>query len=152
MEGPIQPRGSFNEKKKEINLHNFYPGALSEAGFLAEGEDLNEVIARDRATCEQYGLTPKDVGQKIAEILRGERKDEFDLKTQSWRGMQECPFDKGFKPFSSLDFTITNKKTDKSFSGPGLIAHLLTDHDFFEGNTSYRVDPEEAIEVLFEKS
>lgn len=151
MEGPVRSGGTFGENKKSINLTKFYPGTLSVAGFLAEGEDLNEVINRDRTVCEQHSLTPKDIGQKIEDILNGRIEDEFKLKTQSWRGMQECPFEKDFKPFSNLDFVITNKKTGKSLSGPGLIVHLLKDHDFFEGNTSYRVDPEKAIEVLFEK-
>jgi hypothetical protein len=79
-------------------------------------------------------------------------KDKFDVLMKSWRGMQSCPFDKSIAPFSSIDFTITNKQTGKSFKGPGLIAHLLKEHSFFEGNTAYRVDPEKAIEVLFEKT
>lgn len=139
-------------KKTEINEDNFYPGKSSSEGFLAPGEKLNDVIERDQAVCERLGTTPRKVGEAIEAILKGEGKDKFDVVIKSWRGMQPCPFDKGLAPFSSVDFTITNKHTGKSFGGPGLIAHLLKEHSFFEGDTSYRVDPEKAIEVLFERT
>lgn len=145
---------SSSEKKKgaEVDLAEFYPGKSSEAGFLAPGENLDAVIARDRATCESHDVTPGQIGEAIEEILRGGRKDEFEVSTKSWRGIQTCPFDRSMQPFGGIDFTITNKKTGKSFNGPGLITHLLKEHDFFEGNTPYRVEPEEVIEVLFEKT
>ena len=140
-----------SDNHENVNLAEFYPGASSHDGFLAPGENLDEVIARDRNTCEGKGTTPKEIGQIIEEILSGGRKDKFELSTKSWRGDQTCPFDRSRQPFASIDFVIKNKQTGKSFSGPGLIAHLLKEHDFFEGDTPYRVEPEEAIEVLLER-
>ena len=143
------------DKKPEVKIVDekvFYPGKLSVDGFLASGEKLNEVIARDRATCERLGVTPKQIGEAIEKILKENEGDLFDVSRETWRGMQECPFDKSLTPFSNQDFIITNKQTGESFGGPGLIIHLLKEHSFFEGNTKYRVEPENVIRVLFGKT
>lgn len=147
-------RKESHTPSEALNLGAFYPGGCSESGFLAPGENISVVIARDRATCERYEITPKQIGETIEEILLGKHADKFELSTTLFRGMQTCPFERTFttNPFSNMDFTITNKKTGTSFNGPGLIVHLLKEHDFFEGDTPYRVDPKEAIEVLFEKN
>ena len=44
---------------------------------------------------------------------------------------------------------ILNRETGESFTGPGLIVHLIREHHFFEGKESpYRVEPEKAVRVL----
>lgn len=151
------------EPWEDIEEGRFYPEKSSSAGFLIEGEKLKDVIMADRAICEELQIKPHEIGQKIFELLeRAIKKQEgvpknpviisgFEIRWDTWRGIQDCPFDGSFESFSNIDFTITNLKTGESFSGPGLIAHLLKNHDFFEGHTSYRVDPEQAIKVLFEK-
>ncbi|MBI4991646.1 MAG: hypothetical protein HZB99_00310 [Candidatus Harrisonbacteria bacterium] len=144
-----------------VDESKFYPKKSSIGGFLAEGEKLKDVIVADRKVCEQLEIKSKEIGEKIAELLKRAMQeqghkvpavvDDFEISWTSWRGMQNCPFDGSYADFSNLDFIITNRKTGESFSGPGLIAHLLKEHDFFEGHTSYRVDPEQAVKVLFEK-
>ena len=129
----------------------FYPGELSQTGFLAASENINDVVLRDRAICERHGVTPREIGEAVENVLEGRQAEKFEVTTKVWRGIQKCPFDKKYDKYGSMDFTITNKATGNSFNGPGLIVHLLKEHDFFEGNTPYRVEPEAAIQVLFEK-
>jgi hypothetical protein len=147
----FESEGQQRENTPDEIEQSLYPGKSSIGGFLAIGEKLDDVIARDQATRELYGMTPGQIGGAIEEILQGKRGDEFEVTKKEWRGMQGCQFDNTIQPFSSLDFTITNKKTGASLQGPGLITHLLKEHNFFEGNTRYRVDPEIAIKALFDK-
>lgn len=155
MLGPSKTNLQEGEKAAEAAIENFeaefYPGKSSASGFLAPGEHLNEIIARDKATCERLGFTPKKIGEAIELLLKEGGGVTFTVRKESYRGKQESPFDGKEYPFSNVDFTITNNETGESFSGPGLIVHLLKDHSFFEGSVRHRVNPEKAIKVLFGK-
>jgi hypothetical protein len=51
--------------------------------------------------------------------------------------------------YAELDFLVINRDTGDYLAGPGLIAHLIREHQFFEGPGSpYRVDPATAARVL----
>jgi hypothetical protein len=46
-------------------------------------------------------------------------------------------------------FLILNRRSGESVTGPGLIVHLIREHQFFEGSESpYRLEPSKAIRVL----
>ena len=78
--------------------------------------------------------------------LAGERLQVF---FQQYRGLQECPWDCEYDPWSSFDFLVLNRRTGSFLAGPGLIMHLIRAHHFFEGPESpYRVDPSAAAETL----
>ena len=48
-----------------------------------------------------------------------------------------------------FDFLILNRQTGEYVTGPGLIVHLIREHQFFEGSESpYRVEPAKAIQAL----
>ncbi len=48
-----------------------------------------------------------------------------------------------------FDFLILNRRLGESVTGPGLIVHLIREHQFFEGSESpYRLEPSKAIRVL----
>jgi hypothetical protein len=69
---------------------------------------------------------------------------------ERWRGFQNCPWQCA-EPirWAYLDFLLLNRESGKCLTGPGMIVHLIRAHHFFEGRKSpYRVDPEEAIQVL----
>jgi hypothetical protein len=64
-------------------------------------------------------------------------------------GLQDCPWDCGYIPWSSFDFLILNRRSGEDITGPGMIVHLIREHQFFEGSESpYRVEPLKAIRVL----
>lgn len=50
---------------------------------------------------------------------------------------------------ANLEFLIVRRDTRQSLRGSGLLAHLIRDHHFFEGEHSpFRLDPEQAARVL----
>ncbi len=75
----------------------------------------------------------------------GVRVGDFHVLVETWRGFQDCPWgcpDGDCVKLGFVDFTITNAETGESIKGPGLIAHLIREHQFFEGRgTPYRVSP-----------
>jgi hypothetical protein len=66
-----------------------------------------------------------------------------------YRGLQDCPWDCTLIPWACFDFLILNRRSGEYIAGPGLIVHLIREHQFFEGSESpYRVEPLKAIRVL----
>lgn len=66
-----------------------------------------------------------------------------------WCGYQTCPWDCSSCLWSDLDFRIENERVGGVLKGPGLIVHLIREHQFFEGSESpYRVDPMRLVQVL----
>jgi hypothetical protein len=50
---------------------------------------------------------------------------------------------------ASIDWRLTNLETGEELTGPGLVVHLIRDHEFFEGRMSpNRVDPLKLARVL----
>lgn len=78
------------------------------------------------------------------------------VTAQLTRGYQRCPFTgcvyaTRFCPHSHLEFCLVNRDSGETVRGPGLIWHLIADHQFFEGPQSpHRVDPEQLVKVLFQ--
>ena len=65
-----------------------------------------------------------------------------------YRGFQPCPWC-GDSVWGHFDFLILNRQTGEYVTGPGLIVHLIREHQFFEGSESpYRVEPAKAIQAL----
>jgi hypothetical protein len=66
-----------------------------------------------------------------------------------YRGLQDCPWGCAHVPWAYFDFLILNRRSGESVTGPGLIVHLIREHQFFEGSESpYRLEPSKAIRVL----
>lgn len=67
------------------------------------------------------------------------------------RGRQECPWEGTgtYHQWDSVEFLILNRHLGEYFIGPGLIVHLIREHQFFEGLESpYRVEPVKVARVL----
>ncbi len=65
-----------------------------------------------------------------------------------YRGFQPCPWC-GDSTWGYFDFLILSRRTGEHITGPGLIVHLIREHQFFEGSESpYRVEPIKALRVL----
>jgi hypothetical protein len=139
------------------------PGALSAKGFLGPCESLDAVIGADDATVKCLGVSCSELADNLEAILSaaiesywghrdGFRVGALLVSLQVWRGFQECPWGCPVEvcaKFGFVDFTITNTLSQESIAAPGLIAHLIRDHQFFEGKHSpYRVEPETLARVL----
>ncbi|MEM7333279.1 MAG: hypothetical protein AAF490_14410 [Chloroflexota bacterium] len=75
---------------------------------------------------------------------------KFQIFIQQWRGFQECPWDCEIDiRLFSIDFMLLNRRTGYFIMAPGMINHLIREHNFFEGKgTPYRVDPQKLVRVL----
>ena len=80
---------------------------------------------------------------------------------EQFRGSQECPFFNETVPSKDgegtyyytcgsgrYDFIVKNEKQGTAIKFPELMSHLVRAHHFFEGNTRYRLNPEETVKVL----
>lgn len=76
---------------------------------------------------------------------------QFDVKVQTWRGMQECPWSDEVdwrRSSGGMDMHLTEKgKGGEPVHIAGLVRHLVESHEFFEGG-SYRVAPEKIVEMF----
>ncbi|MBI4096016.1 MAG: hypothetical protein HY438_04090 [DPANN group archaeon] len=129
------------------------PGMCSNTGFLGADENLQEVLAADAALLQMLGITH---GQ-IAKALKQKAEAALDATTplfskysmtyRAWMGSQECPWGDGTP--SSRDYTLYYEDTKRGISFSGLLPHLISEHNFFEGKgASHRLNPLEAILVL----
>lgn len=136
------------------------PGSLSTGGFIGEAESLAEVMYKDEKALEKMGVTYEDVAERIEEIIHKVpylsreptpveiRGKKFHVRGVAWRGGQECPFGDGTPEYSNLDLYVENEE-GHAITFPGMIAHLIRKHRFFEGEGSpYRLDPERAVKIL----
>ena len=146
------------------------PGHYSRAGFLNETERLKTVIQRDREALAEMGITPKQIADRLDGIMaqalrlrsmhmyRPEAaqaftpliEEKFSVAIMGYLGWQQCPYKTGidFCGKSSHDLEIYNVENDEDIQFPGLIAHLIRYHHFFEGNSPYRLDPKQAVKTL----
>ena len=145
------------------------PGALSVKGFLAPGEDLDEVIARDAAALGREKISYDTLADRLEKlILAGQSKPgrkissgDFSVITIKYAGFQQCPWTEDLHhgtcrkgsgaAHASIDWRIRNDRTHREMQGPGLIIHLIRDHHFFEGPGSpWRVDPLDLAHLLMD--
>jgi hypothetical protein len=77
-------------------------------------------------------------------------ESKYQVFIVQYRGFQECPWScKVDHSWASFDLLLLNRETAKYITAPGLIAHLIREHHFFEGPESpYRVDPIKLAQVL----
>lgn len=95
-------------------------------------------------------IAPQFSLNNLPDLGSGYLVGKLHIFIKQWRGFQECPWGcPANSRLGSIDFLILNRETGESFTGPGLIVHLIREHHFFEGQQSpYRVDPAKAIRVL----
>lgn len=104
---------------------------------------------------KDYFKTRQEEGALIDNFLR--------VFAIGWMGYQGCPFfivtnprgyglKESYCGTGSHDFTVKNERQGTQVKFPQLMAHLVQDHHFFEGAPPYRLNPEDAINVLELKS
>jgi hypothetical protein len=144
-----------------------YPGKSSQAGFLNDGETLEEIVEADRQTLENLGLTYKQFTDRLTTLMEKTRRHRYCrlqngdpdapwedvtvegrylVQSVSYMGYQFCPW--GCKATSDSDFTVKNLSSGEKVFFSQLHPHLIQEHHFFEGHTGYRLDPCAAAKVL----
>lgn len=153
----------FNMSSEDIHWYEtnrLYPSDrdnyCSSTGFLKQGESLLVVVKLDRQTLEEYGVSYKDISNKIQEITRrnssGYASDNLYVYVEATCGYQYCPFSPkergGSCGSTTVHYIITNEKNGRRITISGLMAHLIESHNFFEGDVEYRTPPKDLIEIL----
>ncbi len=147
----------------------------SDAGFIHERETLEHVAktddARVRDLLGEHGH--EMIALKLLHVLGDKEFDDdmvvfnttkgaFTVDKKTWAGNQGCPFWKEVpsgddgkemthvycRGRGGVDYTITNTKLGLSKRVSALLPHLIFFHHFYEGDTEYRVSPEEFVELL----
>lgn len=148
----------FFEKRTPKEFLKFMPGHMSDGGFLGWGETFDGTVRQDKAVLDRLGITKDALAQKLLDVLSPAKagskwnSDQFEVSIKQYLGAQTCPCCGNGDPsiLGDRDFQIMNKKTGDSIQGPGLLAHMIKDHSFFEGKQSpYRVNPEHLYRVLY---
>jgi hypothetical protein len=143
------------------------PGAFSRSGFLGPEERLADVLAADARTLATLRLDHAQIADKLDILLRAAEASPartasvgmLECRVQVHQGFQICPWSGDLRRarctvgqgtrHASIDWRITNLQTGEAMQGPGLIAHLIGDHHFFEGTMSpNRVDPAQLATLL----
>jgi hypothetical protein len=129
----------------------------SSDAFWLPDEDPQEIIARDEATMAQLGIDPQRLARKMAWVVELSRQeahycktfsnDRFTVSSVYYRMMVPCPLCDGGGGNGEL--LVIDKATGQRLYFPSMMPHLISVHHFFESPHSlYRVEPEEAEEVL----
>lgn len=143
------------------------PGEFSEAGFLGAHERLRDVQDADARTLASLHIAATALASRLERLLvralevkrNAATIDGFRVQLRRYKGFQPCPFapqpfempcpGPGDRRLASVDWTIRHLANGARMTGPGLIAHLIGAHGFFEGFESpYRVDPRELAMLL----
>jgi hypothetical protein len=143
------------------------PGAWDPAGFLAPGDSLADVLARDSATLHRLGIEPSQLGGRLEDLLRaGAGSDallpadvgECEVELRRQRGLitcpwapeehEACPIGSSGRPTANR-FVLRHRRSGRTVEGFELVSHLIRAHGFFGGpGTRFRIDPEDLAAVL----
>jgi hypothetical protein len=141
------------------NSDNMKPGKISLHGFLGnDTRNLIQIIIDDDAKVKRLNRSHELIAERMiyfrdkgAEGL-GEFIDvdeNYEVKVESVRGKMPSPFEEDRKIINKTNITVKNKKLSKEVTYTEMLIHLVASHGFYEGKgSSYRVNPEELIEVL----
>lgn len=146
------------------SLRDLLPGGMSVGGFLAEGQTLDMVVQRDRRALKVLGYTHREVADLLGTLCEKAALERFTYDAPNgkkftvrvisyrgiYRGTQDCPWrdrvDWRRSPGSS-DIYVREDGKDEETEIPGLLRHLIEEHEFFEGG-SRRIAPERIVELF----
>ncbi|MBU0978476.1 MAG: hypothetical protein ABIJ03_00690 [Patescibacteria group bacterium] len=157
MEFPSVEQPTYRPTDQELK-----PGKMSAAGFLQEGQTLEQVLKMDEQALQILGYTAQEVADLLGPVTEmaanGGNFDytapngkQYEVRTQTWRGSQQCPWKDAVdwrRSSGAMDMHVTEKgKGNEPVHIAGLLRHLIEKHGFFEGG-SYRVAPEVIVELF----
>lgn len=137
---------------------------LIKSHFLAEDQTLNQVRNRDQEALQILRCTDEELADLVRDVYRdwsNQQKNQFlhhtpfqkdiSVTVKVTRGLKSCPWKEKKRPDikenpSNVDFYLTYN--NKTIIVCGLLAHLIEEHEFYEGCPPYRVPPEDIAEFL----
>ncbi len=136
-------------------LERLRPGGCSESGFLAKGERLGDVIARDARALAQLGIDRHGFTARALEVLRARDRPPYRVEVNCFQGHVRDPFhtyDLYEAHGGAMSFEIVrgDRPDHARLSGGDLTLTLIRRFGFFQGSVPNRIDPVEAARVLFD--
>ncbi len=142
----------------QMAQRNMQPGVISGQGFLGEDQrPLIDIITEDEERLAKSGKSFDDLYQRMEHFMIHGRKglgepigveDEWEVWVDEARGKLVCPFQDGV--YAKVNVRVCRISTQECVTYSELALHLIHEHHFFQGNpSSYRLDPEELVRVLF---
>jgi hypothetical protein len=133
--------------------------------YLKEGQTFEEVVQKDTEVLKKAEITHQQVGDALEKVLksfnwhsardRGFQKvnDTLSVSAVRYRGFEICPYDNNLT--ASRDFFISgipngNKKggsAEEPTTVTAMMPDLIRKLHFFEGDVSYGIKPEWAIQI-----
>ncbi len=155
----IDRMNSLTEKTIEEIESDARPNGLSEAGFLGDRESFKQRLKLDNDYVLGKGFTHQDLAEplfavmNILDFIDDSRFNNFTYQGQhyrasyqSWRGFQESLFYD--RLLADRDYKVTNLATGKELKFSPLVPYYIARYGFYEGNTSYRVEPAAIIDTF----
>lgn len=148
---------------EKTKLQNPTDADLIKKGFLAEGQTLEKVRARDEEALQILRCNNKELAEMVRYLYSDwsiKKSNQFSHHTpygrdisvtaEVSRGLKPCPWEAKRPNLkenpSNVDFHLTYK--NRTIIICGLLAHLIEEHGFYEGCPPYRVAPEDIVEFL----
>lgn len=149
---------SPQDKKLEELLHS---STLVAGGFMGDDtRSVSDVIGADRAVLQEKGVNAAMLAQRmrqltaLAETGLGTWVDApggLRVMVEDYKGNLTCPWPHAGQYYKRVT-TLEDPETGQTLMWTDLNVHLIEEHQFFEGKGSgFRIDPEIAIKILFEK-
>ena len=172
----IEGRNNCNKAISSLkNLHGWKiadlekklrPGAESEIGFIGKNESLLELLVKDNKTVHRHRVTHKKIADELSSALEifgggdcnGIKKYKgisYRIHSRQSKGWQDNPFQKKWERLITSSFQIDISRLGM-FGLPvvtvtnvtEMLPQLIKDYGFYEGETPYRVSPEDLIELF----
>jgi len=149
---------SPQDKKLEELLRS---SALVAGGFMGDDtRSVAEVIEADRAVLHKLGANTAMLAQRMRELTKlaetglgtwVEASGGRRVMVEDYKGNLTCPWPHAGQYHKRVT-TLENTKTQQTLMWTDLNVHLIEAHGFFEGKGSaFRIEPEAAVKILFEK-
>jgi len=142
----------------QMAQENMLPGKISGQGFLGDDHrPLIDIITEDEERLAKSGKSFDELFQRMEYFMIHGRKglgepivvdNEWEVWVDEARGKMVCPFQDGI--YAKINARVCKISTKDCITYSELALHLIHKHHFFQGNpSSYRLNPEELVRVLF---
>jgi len=119
------------EQSEQLNYQpsdqELRPGKMSMAGFLKEGQTLEQVLKRDEQALQMLGYTAQEVANLLGPVTEraamggdfehtAPNGKQYDVRVKTWRGTQGCSWrDKvdWRRSSGAMDMHLTEKGTER---------------------------------------
>lgn len=164
-----QPKQLFIEDMSQEQIAEV-EGRMRHRQFLAQDDSLVGIINRDAKILERSGITYQQIADRLESLSQGAlwqwnqgngviegqgygatMGGRYKVLAFDWCSGTECPYPNDPNRTcgrGQRTYAIIDQETGEHVKFEEILIHLVMDHHLFEGNTSFRLDPERVIRVL----